>query len=259
MRYDRRVQVVGLRCETSDVVLLDDVDLKVDVGAPLALLGPSGAGKSLVLRCLLGLAPAEMRVTGRVFLGGREVDLSKRGEVAAQRGRGVTLLPQAAAASLDPVRTIGRQLSEVLAVNCNEDDPAEELLELVGLGREFLKRYAMEVSGGQAQRVALALALACRPAVLLADEPTASLDNVGQAAMLAVLAEMCARRRICLVLVTHDLAVAKRVCREVVVVDRGRVVEAGNFDAVVAAPEHAVTRELVAAARRADALWGTHG
>lgn len=255
------MQVVGLRCEKMQTVLLDDVGFAVELAAPLALLGPSGAGKSLALRCLLGLAPAGMRVTGRASINKEEVDLSRRAEVARRRGRGVTLLPQQSSASLDPVRTLGRQLSEVLAVHDNREDTAEELLGLLGLEVGSLKRYPQALSGGQAQRAALALALACRPAVLLADEPTASLDNVGQAELLAVLLGVCELRRIELVLVTHDVAVAATVCKTAVVIDGGRVVEAGRLDELLrSGGEHATTRGLVAAARRADALWeATHG
>jgi peptide/nickel transport system ATP-binding protein len=261
MKYDCHVQVVDLCCETRTESrrLLAEVGFTVDAGAPLALLGPSGSGKSLVLRCLLGLAP-EMRVTGRVlFKEGDAVDLSQADAVVARRGRGVTLLPQAAAASLDPVRTLDRQLSEVLEIHGNRQDSPEGLLALVGLERALLGRYPLALSGGQAQRAALALALACRPAVLLADEPTASLDNVAQSAMLAVLAETCAARAIALVLVTHDVAVAARVCRTAVVLEAGRVVETGPIGELVAAPVHATTRALIAAARRVDALWRLHG
>lgn len=254
------MQVVGLRCEMEETVLLEDVGFAVEVDAPLALLGPSGAGKSLALRCLLGLAPAAMRVTGRMVVNEEEVDLSRAREVAARRGRGITLLPQASAASLDPVRTLGRQVSEVLAVHGNRADTPEALVSRVGLEVEFLRRYPLMLSGGQAQRAALALALACRPAVLLADEPTASLDNVGQAAMLAVLLEQCVERRISLVLVTHDVAVAARVCETAVVLDRGRVVEAGGLGELLNSARHATTRGLIAAARRADGLWrAAHG
>jgi len=253
------VRVIGLRCETKEAVLLEDIGFAVAADSALALLGPSGAGKSLALRCLLGLAPAGMKVTGRILLKEVEVDLSRAREVAALRGRVITLLPQMAAASLDPVRTIGRQLSEVQSVHGNREDSPERLVALVGLDAGLLSRHPHALSGGQAQRVALALALACRPAVLLADEPTASLDNVAQAEMLAVLLEMCGERKIALVLVTHDLAVAARTCKTAVVVDHGRVIEAGVLADLIVAPRHATTVGLVEAARRADALWGAHG
>lgn len=253
------MKVIDLGCATKKETLLTGVGFVVAADSPLALLGPSGAGKSLALRCLLGLAPAGLRVTGRVVVDEEEVELARSDAMAARRGRWVTLMPQAAAASLDPVRTVGRQLSEVLRVHDNREDSAEGLLAQVGLAEGMLKRYPHELSGGQAQRVVLALALACRAAVLLADEPTASLDSVAQAEMIDVIAGVCRERRVGLVLVTHDLAIAARVCRRAVVLEEGRVVEEGEMAAIVVAPRHRTTQGLVAAARRGLALWEAHG
>ncbi len=251
----RHVRVVDLGCVLGPQALLIDVEFEVSDG-PLALLGPSGSGKSLTLRCLLGLAPAAARVRGELHLkDGRQVSLADRKGLAALRGRGLTLLPQEAGASLDPVRTVAAQLRELLKLHGNGDDTPGSLLELVGLRGELLGRYPHALSGGQAQRVALALALACRPAVLLVDEPTAALDNLAQQQALTVLQTTCAARDVDLVFVTHDLALAARVCRHAVVIDSGCVVEAGTMAEVVGSPVHVTTRALVAAARRADELW----
>lgn len=253
--YHRDVRVLGLGCAVNSRVLLAEVELVID-DEPLALLGPSGAGKSLALRCLLGLAPEDATVVGELMMkDGRRVRLDDRRALARLRGRGLTLLPQAAAASLDPVRRVEAQLRELLRVHGNREDTPRSLMEMVGVGVELLRRYPHELSGGQAQRVALALALACRPAVLLADEPTAALDNLAQAQLLAALRSTCAARGTGLVLVTHDLALAAGVCARAVVLAGGRVVEAGPLATLVRAPAHEVTRSLVAAARRADALW----
>lgn len=249
------VRVVDLGCVLGPRALLIDVGFTVSDG-PLALLGPSGSGKSLTLHCLLGLAPAAARVRGELHLkDGRRVALADRKGLAALRGRGLTLLPQEAAASLDPVRTVAAQLHELLELHDNRDDRPEALLELVGLGGELLRRYPHALSGGQAQRVALALALACRPAVLLVDEPTAALDNLAQQQAITVLQTTCAARDVDLVFVTHDLALAARVCRHAVVIDCGCVVEAGTMAEIFGSPVHVTTRTLVAAARRADELW----
>ena len=253
--YDRGVRVEKLGCELEGRQLLADLDFDVDDDA-LALLGPSGAGKSLVLRCILGLAPARTIVRGAlIFADGRRVGLHDVTALARLRGRVLTLLPQAAAASLDPMRRVEAQLRELLSLHGNDGDSPASLLRLVGLDAELALRHPHALSGGQAQRVALALALACRPAVLLADEPTASLDNLAQAQLLDTLRVTCKARAIRLVLVTHDLALAAGVCRRTLILDAGRLVEAGEIGEIVAAPRHPVTRALVAAARRADALW----
>lgn len=253
--YDRGVQVEKLGCELDGRQLLADLDFGVDDEA-LALLGPSGAGKSLALRCILGLAPPRTVVRGALILSdGRRVGLADVTALARLRGRVLTLLPQAAAASLDPMRRVEAQLRELLQLHGNDVDSPASLLALVGLEATLASRHPHALSGGQAQRVALALALACRPALLLADEPTASLDNLAQAQLLDTLLATCRARAIRLVLVSHDLALAARVCRRAVILDAGRMVEAGDMADLVAAPRHPITRALVAAARRADALW----
>ena len=252
--YHRGLRVTGLGCALNSRDLLADVELEV-VDGPLALLGPSGAGKSLVLRCLLGLAPSRSSVRGELsFNDGTRVGLGDRRALARLRGHGVCLLPQDAAASLDPVRRVEAQLRELLRLHGTHDMP-ELLLAEVGLPPPLLLRYPHELSGGQAQRVALALALACRPALLLADEPSAALDNVAQAQLLGTLRHTCNRYDRELVLVTHDIALASTYCARAVVLDAGRVVEAGPLPRLISAPVHPVTQALVAAARRADALF----
>lgn len=251
------MHVEDLGCELDGRQLLAGLEFSVD-DEPLALLGPSGAGKSLALRCLLGLAPSRANLRGALILkreDGRRVALADVAALAKLRGRVLTLLPQAAAASLDPMRRVETQLRELLTLHANSEDSPASLLTLVGLDAALLARHPHALSGGQAQRVALALALACRPALLLADEPTSALDNLSQAKLLDALVATCRARRIGLVLVTHDLALAARVCRRAVILDAGRIVEAGDITDIVAAPGHPVAHALVAAARRADALW----
>jgi ABC-type glutathione transport system ATPase component len=243
------MQVTDLRCTIDGRALLDDVSLTVEIGEPLALLGPSGGGKSLLLACLLGLAPAAAQVRGRLLWKGTAIDLGDRRAMAKLRGRGITLVPQAAAVSLDPVRKIGAQLVEVTALHGEPADVAGRLAE-VGLPLEFARRHPLSLSGGQAQRVALALALACRPAVLLADEPTASLDCVAAVELLTLLCERCAARGIALVLVSHDLALIAGRCRRAVVLADGRVVASGSLAELLASPPEPTTQALVAAARR---------
>lgn len=249
--YAAAVQVEGLGCAIEGRALLAEVSLSVAAGESVALLGPSGAGKSMVLRCLLGLAPAGAQVTGTLVWAGRRIALGDRAALARLRGRGLALVPQAAAASLDPMRTVGRQLREVAELHDAEAKVGVEArLSEVGLPAEIAGRYAFELSGGQAQRVALALALACRPAVLLADEPLSSLDCVAQVALLELLLGRCAAREIALVLVSHDLALLAGRAMQAVVLANGRVVAAGALAELIARPREPVTAAMVAAARR---------
>lgn len=243
------MRVDDLGCTIDGRTLLEAVSFSISAGEALAVLGPSGAGKSLVLRCLLGLAPTQARVTGALLWDDRRVPLADRRALAGLRGRGLALVPQAAAASLDPMRTVGAQLREVCALHATDSRPRERLAE-VGLSQEFDERYPHALSGGQAQRVALALALACRPAVLLADEPMASLDCVSQAELVELLVTRCAAERIALVLVSHDLARVARCCPRAIVLDRGRVVASGALTELLAAPPEPITAAMVAAARR---------
>lgn len=249
------MRLEGLRCEIDERVLLDGVSLTLVAGEPLALLGPSGSGKSLLLRCLLGLAPASASVRGTLLWGDARIDLGDRRALAGLRGRGLTLVPQAAAASLDPLRRVGAQLREVMQLHdaSTRERPEDRLAE-VGLPASHVDRYPRELSGGQAQRVALALALACRPAVLLADEPTASLDCIAQAELLDLLSSRCGDRRIALVLVSHDIALVARRCSRALVLAQGRVAEEGSLDTLLSTPAAPITRALVAAARRSGAL-----
>jgi peptide/nickel transport system ATP-binding protein len=243
------VQVADLGCSIDGRAALAEVSFAVAAGERMALLGPSGAGKSLLLRCLLGLAPRGARVTGSLSLCGRTLRLEDRGALAELRGRGLALVPQAAGASLDPMRTVGAQLREVCALHGTDGHAREHLAE-VGLPPEFAERHPYSLSGGQAQRVALALALACRPAVLLADEPTASLDCVAQAALVELMARRCEAEGVSLVLVSHDLALAARCCEQALVLADGRVVARGPLREVLAAPPEPTTAAMVAAARR---------
>ncbi len=245
--------VSGLACELHATPLLTDIEIDARTDA-VALLGPSGAGKTMVLRCLLGLAPAAARVRGQLRVADDQcVDLSQPHAVAALRGAGLTLLPQAAAASLDPLHRVATQVHAVLQRHGNRDDTPTSLLELVGLDAALLSHYAHQLSGGQAARVALALALACRPKVLLCDEPSAALDNIATAELMRLLQTTRLARNFRLVLVTHDLAVAAGVCSRAVVLDAGVVVESGTLASLVMHPQHSTTRRLVRAAQMADA------
>ncbi|MGO1049762.1 ABC transporter ATP-binding protein [Crossiella sp. CA198] len=239
-----------------EVHAVTDVSFALAPGELLALVGESGCGKSVLASALLGLLPGNAILRGEAVLatpGQQPVELVSAPEsVLSQRVRGrlVGLVPQSAAAHLTPVRTAGAQLVEAVRVlRPEEPDPhwiAEGLAERVGLDPVFLKRYPHELSGGTAQRVAVALALAGDPPVVLADEPTAGLDRPLVERTVDLLAGLAEEGRAVL-LITHDLAAASRVATDLAVMYASRLVERGPAAELFGTPWHPYTEGLLGA------------
>ena len=227
---------------------LRGVDLALDRGEAVALVGPTGSGKSTLALALLDLLPAGSRRGGRILWDGRPLD------AARGRGRRIGFLPQDPVASLDPVWRTGDQLAECLAAAgvppARRGRAAAALLAAAGLtaAEGLLSRYPHQLSGGQCQRLLLAMALAWGPELLVADEPTSNLDRLVAAGILATLRDLVARRGLGLLLITHDLAVARRTADRVVVLGGGRVVDGGPVAVLLRRPRHPLTRRLVEAA-----------
>jgi ABC-type glutathione transport system ATPase component len=194
---------------------------------------------------------------GTLVVDGRARSLADPRALSALRGSAVGLVPQAAVESLDPVRRIDRQLREIVARHRTARSPAE-LAARVGLPTAALALHPAGLSGGMAQKAALALALAAGPRVLLCDEPTASLDNVAQAEVLDLLAQTCAREQAALLLVSHDLGLLARVCDRVLVLIDGQLVHDAGIPEVLASSDPGV-RRLVLAGRAARARLGGGG
>ena len=249
--------------------LVQGVDLRVGAGERVALVGASGSGKSLTAQAVLGTLPTGSAVDGVVELGGRAM----RAAAPRQRLGRVAAVQQDSLAALNPLATVGAQL--VAAVRAarargsaadagllTRRDARREVAALLGeVGIEdpdgVLPAFAAELSGGQRQRVCLALALLCRADLLLADEPTTALDVVTQARVVDVIRRRLDATGQALLFITHDLAVAAALCDRVVVLEAGRVVEAGSMPGLVRRPRHAYSRALVqAATRRAPAGGG---
>ncbi|MCV7367499.1 ABC transporter ATP-binding protein [Mycolicibacterium duvalii] len=211
----------GRRCAA--VPVLDQVNLEVNAGRVTALIGESGCGKSLVAAALSGLMPPGSRVRGQVRIGDRELRAGDEAGWRALRGRHIGVVPQSAATSLTPVRTVGSQLAEICS-RLGADRTPEQLCAAVALPASVVGRYPHELSGGMAQRVAIAAALAGRPALLIADEPTSALDPDNAALVWRLLGEAAADGAAVLV-ITHDLPSLLRaaVCDEVAVMARGTV------------------------------------
>ncbi|MDQ8044415.1 MAG: ABC transporter ATP-binding protein [Solirubrobacteraceae bacterium] len=241
------------------------VDFTLRPGRTLVLLGESGSGKSVTARALMRLDGAGANVSGRVGFG--ETDLLGLPEpvMAGLRGSAIGLVPQDPSGALDPLRKIGKQIAEVLirhgaAFSPKEAKPqAAELLARVGIPDppRVLDALPHELSGGMRQRVAIALAIACRPRVLIADEPTTALDVTVQAQVLELFASLCADLKVALLLVTHDVGVARAIGDDVAVMYAGRLVEFGPAREVLDAPAHPYTAGLLDAVPTPGVARGT--
>ncbi|QGQ18430.1 ATP-binding cassette domain-containing protein [Cellulomonas sp. JZ18] len=256
------LEVDGLTVRTSDGhTLLDGVTWDVAAGARLGIIGESGSGKSMTALAVLGLLPAGMRATGHVRLDGTDLLALPPRRMDAVRGAQVAMVFQEPLTALDPLMTVGRQITGPVRLHQRLSrtaarEEAARLLRLVQIDdtERVLGSYPWQLSGGQRQRVSLAMALACRPRVLLADEPTTALDVTVQAEVLELLDDVVERTGLALVLVTHDLPVVARVAQDLVVMRDGAVVERTTVPRALAGDGAAYTRELVDAARAVTAL-----
>jgi oligopeptide/dipeptide ABC transporter ATP-binding protein len=238
----------------SPAVVVRDVSLDVAGGEVVGLLGESGCGKSTLLLAILGLLPESCRVRGSVRFRGRELLGLRGSELRRVRGAEIAVVFQDPALALNPVRRVGPQVAEVLAAHgergrsrCRED--ALAMLTEVGLPepKHLYHAYPHELSGGQRQRVVIAQALACRPSLLLADEPTASLDSTTQAELLALLRSLQARFELAVLMASHDLGTLAALAARVLVMYAGGLVEAGTPVQVFSHPLHPYTRGLAQA------------
>jgi peptide/nickel transport system ATP-binding protein len=240
--------VVRYRRRGRQLTALDGVDLRIRAGEVLGLVGESGSGKSTVGRALVGLVPL---AGGGASVAGVELRAAGRRERRAVRAR-IGYVFQDPASSLNPRTTIGWSIAEPLLLHTDRsaaerEARVAELLEAVRLPAGFASRYPHELSGGQRQRVAIARALALDPQLLIADEPTSALDVSVQAAVLDLLAELQRRRGFACLLISHDLAVVRRLADTVAVLRDGRVVEQGPTDRVLTDPADPYTQRLLAA------------
>lgn len=232
--------------------VVSDISLEVHAGECLGLVGESGSGKTVTCRALLGLLPyidAEI-IRGELQVGGTPVTTATESQWRRLRGKTVSLVPQASLAALDPVMRIGSQLVETIRLHDEGADAkarARELLDLVQLPdpSRILKAYPHQLSGGMRQRVMIALAVAARPRVLIADEPTTALDVTVQRAILALLDELRREEDLALILVTHDLSIIGSMVDQVTVMYGGIGVEQGACQQVLARPRHPYTRALI--------------
>jgi peptide/nickel transport system ATP-binding protein len=227
---------------------VDEISLDVFPGETLGLVGESGSGKSTLGRCLTRLYDI---TSGRLTFDGQDISNAERRALKPVR-RKMQMIFQDPSASLNPRRKVRDMLAEVLKVHDIRqgkeiDERLAELMELVGLRREYLDRYPHEFSGGQRQRIGIARALAVEPALIVADEPVSALDVSVQAQIVNLFADLRQRLNLTYVFIAHDLAVVRQVSSRVAVMYLGSIVEVGETDALYDAPRHPYTQALLSA------------
>jgi oligopeptide/dipeptide ABC transporter ATP-binding protein len=240
---------------------VDGISYTVEHGETVAIVGESGSGKSVSALSILRLIPDPpgLITGGEILFDGKDLRRLSEPEMREIRGRDIGMVFQEPMTSLNPVLTIGRQITETLeqhqgADRATADRRAIELLEMVGIAdpKRRLRQYPHQLSGGMRQRVMIAIALACNPMLIIADEPTTALDVTIQAQILELMKSLASRFNVAQIIITHNLGVVARYATRVNVMYAGRIVESGSADAIYHAPRHPYTMALLRSVPRLD-------
>lgn len=244
-----------------EVKALNGVSFHLNEGEILGIVGESGSGKSVTSYSLMGLTayPGKL-VGGDLYFNGHHINEMSEKDFRKMRGNEVSLIFQDPMTSLNPVYTIGNQIMEVITLHTNKTkaeayERAKELLTLVGINEpeKRLKQYPHELSGGMRQRVMIAIALACEPKLLIADEPTTALDVTIQAQILELMMELKEKLGMAIIMITHDLGIVAATCEKIAVMYAGHIVEYGTTDDIFYRPKHEYTKGLIRSIPRMDA------
>ena len=236
-----------------EVKALNGVSFSMEEGEVRGIVGESGSGKSVTAYSVMGLTayPGKL-IGGTINFNGHQIDKMSEKEMRKIRGNEVSIIFQDPMTSLNPVYTIGNQITEVICLHTGKSkkeahDRAKELLELVGINEpaKRLKQYPHELSGGMRQRVMIAIALACEPKLLIADEPTTALDVTIQAQILELMQELRKKLGMSIIMITHDLGVVASMCERIAVMYAGHIVEYGTADEIFYEPKHEYTKGLI--------------
>ena len=236
-----------------EVKALDDVSFYVNEGEVLGIVGESGSGKSVTSYSLMGLIANPGKIIGGdLYFNGYHINDMSEKEMRKIRGNEVSIIFQDPMTSLNPVYTIGNQIMEVILLHTNKSkteakERAKELLTLVGINEpeKRLKQYPHELSGGRRQRVMIAVALACEPKLLIADEPTTALDVTIQAQIIELMMDLKNKLGMAIIMITHDLGVVASICDRIAVMYAGKIVESGLTDDIFYNPKHEYTKGLL--------------
>lgn len=244
-----------------EVKALNGVSFHLNEGEILGIVGESGSGKSVTSYSLMGLTayPGKL-VGGDLYFNGHHINEMSEKDFQKMRGNEVSIIFQDPMTSLNPVYTIGNQIMEVITLHTNKTkaeayERAKELLTLVGINEpeKRLKQYPHELSGGMRQRVMIAIALACEPKLLIADEPTTALDVTIQAQILELMMELKEKLGMAIIMITHDLGIVAATCEKIAVMYAGHIVEYGTTDDIFYRPKHEYTKGLIRSIPRMDA------
>lgn len=244
-----------------EVKALSDVSIQLKEGEVLGIVGESGSGKSVTAYSLMGLTAHPGKIIGGdIHFNGHDVVNMSEKEMCKMRGNEVSIIFQDPMTSLNPVFTIGNQIMEAIMLHTGKTKEeakarAIELLELVGINEpeKRLKQYPHEHSGGMRQRVMIAMALACEPKLLIADEPTTALDVTIQAQILELIMELKDKLGMAIIMITHDLGVVASICDNIAVMYAGKIIEYGTTDEIFYEPKHMYTKGLIRSIPRIDA------
>ncbi|WP_166985690.1 ABC transporter ATP-binding protein [Canibacter zhoujuaniae] len=248
------LQITGLELEINGKEIIQGIDISLQPGKITGLAGESGSGKSMTGLAILGLLPEGSRTKGQIQFAGKNLLKNSEKEQNKLRGNKIAMVFQDPTASLHPMLTIGRQLTDHLRAHTGIGkkaalEKAVETLRLVQVPdpKTAIKKYPHQFSGGQLQRVAIAIAIICEPEILIADEPTTALDVTVQAGVLRLLKQLAEKLSLAVLLVTHDLGVMSSLAETIYVMRQGQIVESGPRYEVLRRPQHAYTRALVEA------------
>lgn len=258
------LDISHLHLHLGNAHILDDVSLSVAQSERVGIIGVSGSGKSMIAKTVLGLTAHEARISGHLYSNGEDLLTWSDSRRASLRGTFMSAVFQDPLRALNPVWTVRKNIELPLTIHYDltasqRDERVREIIAHVDLSEDVLTRYPSQLSGGQAQRVAIAQALVASPRLLIADEPTTALDSITQAHVLHTLHDVTQRMNVAVLFISHDFSVISRMTDRTYVIDEGRIVESGDTHSIMNAPTHEYTRTLVEAARQISLESATVG